>query len=98
MTAGSRRPSAPGWWWGGSRSCWVGGFSRERLMSSPTRSDAPVVLVEGVTVRYRLPTQTGLTLQEYAIHRLLRRVTYRTIDALADVSVAVYAGESLAII
>lgn len=67
-------------------------------MSSLTKSDAPVVAIDDVTVRYRLPTDSGITLKEYAIRRLMRQVTFRTMDALSHVSVAVQAGEALAII
>jgi ABC-type polysaccharide/polyol phosphate transport system ATPase subunit len=67
-------------------------------MNFPTRSDAPVIAIDGVTVRYRVPCDPALTLKEYAIRRLVRRVSFREIDALRDVSVTVREGEALAVI
>src|SRR5215472_1198217 len=72
--ASSPPTSGPASSWVSSQVCWAGGFSRGRPMSSPTRSDAAVVRLDDVTVRYRLPTQLGLTFKEYAIQRLLGRV------------------------
>lgn len=67
-------------------------------MSFPTRSDAPVIAIEAVTVRYRVPRDPALTLKEYAIRRLARRVSFREIDALHDVSVTIHEGDALAVI
>jgi len=67
-------------------------------MSFPTRSDAPVIAIDAVTVRYRVPRDPALTLKEYAIRRLTRRVSFREIDALDSVSVTVGEGEALAVI
>src|SRR5579863_5056398 len=97
-TARCPGPSAWRRSWRSRRSRRGGGCSREVPMSFLTRSDAPVIAIDAVTVRYRVPRDPALTLKEYAIRRLARRVSFREIDALDDVSVTIGEGEALAVI
>jgi ABC-2 type transport system ATP-binding protein/lipopolysaccharide transport system ATP-binding protein len=79
-------------------------------MSSPTASDAvlgvapipaaaePVVRLENVSVRYRLPRERIISIKEYAIRRLKGQITFDDFWALRDVSLEVRKGETLGII
>ena len=53
------------------------------------------ILVEDVSVRYRVPHERISSFKEYAIRRLQRRVVFEDFWALNGVTLAVRAGESL---
>jgi ABC-type polysaccharide/polyol phosphate transport system ATPase subunit len=78
-------------------------------MISPTKSEAAPetglepgadasIVIEHVSVRYRVPLDPALTLKEYAIRRLTGRVRYVDHDALQDVSVTVGRGDAMGVI
>jgi ABC-2 type transport system ATP-binding protein len=58
----------------------------------------PVISVEGVSVRYRLPKERIPSLKEYVIRRLRRQVSYQDFWALNGVSLEVRRGEVFGII
>jgi len=60
----------------------------------------PAVLVEGVSVRYRVPKARTVSLKEYAIRRLKGTATASFVEhaALSGVSLRVMPGDSLAIV
>ncbi len=60
-------------------------------------SDAVLRLNE-VSVRYRIPNERILTLKEYAIRRLQRRVHFRDFWALRGIDLEIYRGEIFGII
>ena len=67
-------------------------------MSSPTASD-PIIQLDGVSVRYRVPHDRIRTFKEYAIRRLERRAPgYHDLWALRDVDLVIKAGEAFGII
>jgi ABC-type polysaccharide/polyol phosphate transport system ATPase subunit len=58
----------------------------------------PAVLLEGVTVRYAVPREMVLTLKEYAIRKLIRRIEHNELVALRDVDLVVQPGERVGVI
>jgi len=56
------------------------------------------ILVEDVSVRYRVPHERISSFKEYAIRRLQRRVVFEDFWALNGVTLAVRAGESVGVI
>ena len=63
-----------------------------------TSSDLAVVLA-GVSVRYRMPSERITSLKEYVVRRLTgRKVKYSEFWALRDINLAVRQGEALALI
>ena len=79
-------------------------------MSSPTASDAtpglapvpataePVIRLESVSVRYRLPRERIASIKDYAIRRVKGQITFDEFWALKGVSLEVRRGETLGII
>jgi len=79
-------------------------------MSSPTASDSqelpapipadapPVVRLEAVSVRYRLPRERIVSIKDYTIRRLKGQIAFDEFWALNDVSLEVRKGETLGII
>lgn len=59
---------------------------------------APVVLLEGVSVRYRVPLDRLYSIKEYAIQWLRRRVKYRDHWALRDIDLGILRGEVVGVI
>jgi ABC-type polysaccharide/polyol phosphate transport system ATPase subunit len=58
----------------------------------------PVILLDGVSVRFRVPHERVPTLKEYALRVARRRIRYEEFWALRDVSLTVDAGEAFALI
>jgi ABC-type polysaccharide/polyol phosphate transport system ATPase subunit len=58
----------------------------------------PVILLEKVSVRYRIPRERIGSLKEYAIRRLKRRLYFDEFEALRDVTIDVPPGETLGVI
>jgi ABC-type polysaccharide/polyol phosphate transport system ATPase subunit len=58
----------------------------------------PIVELASVSLRYRLATQRFPSVKEYALHWLTGGLVYQDLWALRDVSLAVQAGESVAIV
>jgi ABC-2 type transport system ATP-binding protein/lipopolysaccharide transport system ATP-binding protein len=58
----------------------------------------PVIAVEGVSVRFRVPHERITSLKEYAVQAARRRVRHEEFWALRDVSFTVEAGEVFALI
>ncbi|MEP7270262.1 MAG: ABC transporter ATP-binding protein [Acidobacteriota bacterium] len=69
----------------------------ESIVETPPDERA-VILVENVSVKYRVPHERINTLKEYAIRTLQRRVSYNEFFALSDVSVDVRASEVFGVI
>jgi ABC-2 type transport system ATP-binding protein/lipopolysaccharide transport system ATP-binding protein len=74
-------------------------------MSSPTAEPGlqpppgePVIRLENVSVRYRLPRERITSVKDYAIRLLKRQIRYDEFWALHDVSLEVRRGETLGII
>jgi ABC-type polysaccharide/polyol phosphate transport system ATPase subunit len=57
-----------------------------------------VILLEKVSVRYRIPRERIGSLKEYAIRRLKRRLHFDEFEALRDFSLEVSGGESIGVI
>ena len=58
-----------------------------------SESDKPVIQLDNVSVRYRLPEERIGTLKEYAIRVLQNRVRYNSFWALREVNIAINRGE-----
>jgi ABC-type polysaccharide/polyol phosphate transport system ATPase subunit len=58
----------------------------------------PAILLEEVSVRYRVPRERIGSLKEYAIRRLKRRMAYDDFEALRGVSVEIQPGETVGVI
>lgn len=56
------------------------------------------ILLENVSVRYRIPTERIMTFKEFAIRWMQRRVSHRTFNALDHVSLSIHAGEVFGLI
>jgi len=75
-------------------------------MNLPTASDmdtvlqgkSPLILLEDVGVRYRLPSEKIPTLKEYVIRALRGQIRHQTFWALQHINLAVYSGEVFGII
>jgi len=68
-------------------------------LAGGSRSAAdPVIRVEGVSVRFRVPLEPIRSFKEYAIRRVRGRLDFREVWALKDVSFEVGRGEVLGII
>ncbi len=63
-----------------------------------TETERTVIIVENVSVKYRVPHERISTLKEYAIRALQGRVTYNEFFALNDVSLDVRASEVFGVI
>jgi ABC-type polysaccharide/polyol phosphate transport system ATPase subunit len=71
----------------------------ERTPSLPSGPAAdPVIVAEGVSVRYRVPQERIGSFKEFAIRRIQGRLGYREFWALRDVDLRVASGEILGII
>jgi ABC-type polysaccharide/polyol phosphate transport system ATPase subunit len=57
-----------------------------------------VIDLEKVTLRYRIPRERILSLKEYTIRKIQRRVAYDDLEAVKDVDLKVEAGERLGVI
>ncbi len=58
----------------------------------------PIVLLENVSVQYRVPKERIGTFKEYAIRALQRRLQFMKFLALKDVNLTIYRGEVIGII
>jgi ABC-type polysaccharide/polyol phosphate transport system ATPase subunit len=58
----------------------------------------PVITLDGVSVRFRVPHERVPTLKEYAVRVVRRRIRHEEFWALRDVSLTVGAGEVFALI
>ncbi len=79
-------------------------------MSSPTASDRapgptaipasaePVIRLESVAVRYRLPRERIISFKDYAIRRVKGRISFDEFWALREVDLEVRKGETLGIV
>lgn len=65
---------------------------------TPVDADRASVLLEDVSVRYRVPHEHLVSLKEYAIRRLQRRIAYRDFWAIRNVKLTIQAGEALGIV
>jgi ABC-2 type transport system ATP-binding protein len=66
-------------------------------MSMPTESN-PIIILENVSVRYRLPSERIGTLKEYTIRLLQRRLKHRDFLAVKDLNLSVQQGEVFGIV
>ena len=57
-----------------------------------------VIDLEKVTLRYRIPRERILSLKEYTIRKIQRRVAYDDLEAVKDVDLKVEAGERVGVI
>jgi homopolymeric O-antigen transport system ATP-binding protein len=58
----------------------------------------PAILLENVSLRYRVPRERIRSLKEYAIRRVQKRLVYDDFEAVANVTLSVEAGERVAVI
>jgi ABC-2 type transport system ATP-binding protein/lipopolysaccharide transport system ATP-binding protein len=58
----------------------------------------PVIELDKVTLRYRIPRERILSLKEYTIRKIQRRVAYDDLEAVKDVDLKVEAGERIGVI
>jgi len=65
---------------------------------SARRGGEPVIQLDGVSVRYRVPHERIVSIKEYAIKAIRRRVTFDDFWALRDVDLEVRAGEAFGIV
>lgn len=63
----------------------------------PTESN-PIIILENVSVRYRLPTERIGTLKEYTIRLLQRRLKHRDFLAIKDLNLSIEHGEVFGIV
>jgi ABC-type polysaccharide/polyol phosphate transport system ATPase subunit len=61
-------------------------------------SAAPAIQLDSVSVRYRVPQERVATIKEYAIRLLQRKLSFRSFNALDDVSLSVLPGEVFGVI
>lgn len=66
--------------------------------SSQNETPAPIINLENVSVRYRLPSERIGTLKEYTIRLLQRRVRHRDFWAVHDLSMSINRGEVFGIV
>jgi ABC-type polysaccharide/polyol phosphate transport system ATPase subunit len=59
---------------------------------------APALLLEHVTLRYRIPREVVVTFKEYALRKLQGRMEHNTLVAIRDVSLSVAPGERVGVI
>lgn len=59
---------------------------------------SPAILLEGVTVRYRVPKEVVSSIKEYAIRRLQGRIEHDELVALRGVSLRVAPGERVGVV
>jgi len=57
-----------------------------------------VIQLEKVTLRYRIPRERILSLKEYTIRKIQRRVAYDDLEAVKDVDLKIEAGERIGVI
>jgi ABC-2 type transport system ATP-binding protein len=58
----------------------------------------PAVLLEHVTLRYRVPHESVASIKEYALRKLRGRMEHKTLVALHDISLTVAPGERVGVI
>lgn len=56
-------------------------------------SEQPMIILDNVAVKYRVPTERIGTFKEFAIRKLQRRVTYKNFWALNDINLEITKGE-----
>lgn len=61
-------------------------------------TDAPAVVLDGVSLCYRLAKQRPRSLKEYALHWVRRQLVYEKLWALRDVDLRIAPGESVGIV
>lgn len=66
--------------------------------NASSQIDTPIIHLENVSVRYRLPSERIGTLKEYAIRFLQRRLRHRDFWAVHDLSLSVNRGEVFGIV
>lgn len=71
---------------------------RATVLTQETSAAAPAVELQGVAVRYRLPSQPVRSFKEYVIRRLKGQIYYQDLWALQDISLSIRRGEFLGII
>ncbi len=76
----------------------VGEHERIEGKAASPAEERAVILVENVSVKYRVPHERINTLKEYAIRTLQRRVFYTEFFALSEVSLDVRASEVFGVI
>ena len=70
----------------------------EAALVDAALATGPAVLLEHVTLRYRIPREAVVTLKEYALRKLQGRMEHNTLVALRDVNIAVARGERVGVI
>jgi ABC-type polysaccharide/polyol phosphate transport system ATPase subunit len=76
----------------------ISSAAAESAPAAKTPPPGAAALLDHVSVRYRVPVGGAGSLKEHAIQRLRRRGSHREHEALADVTLQIAAGESVAII
>lgn len=66
--------------------------------SSPVERGEPVISIQNVTMKFKISTSDASGLKEFLIQKIKRKVTYRNLLALNNVSFDIYKGEVVGII
>ncbi len=61
-------------------------------------SEQPMIILDNVAVKYRVPTERIGTFKEFAIRKLQRRVTYKNFWALNDINLEITKGEVFGVV
>lgn len=64
----------------------------------PIMPNEPVIILQNVTVRYRVPRENYHTFKEFAIRRIQGRVQYLDLLALQDINLEIHKGEVFGLI
>ncbi len=64
----------------------------------PIQFDKPVICLENVSVRYRVPSERILTFKEYMIRWLQKKISHNNFWALNHVSLSIFKGEVFGIV
>ncbi len=65
---------------------------------APVKKQKPVISLKNVTMSFKISNSSASGIKEYLIQRLKRKISYRELKALDDISFDVYKGEVVGII
>ena len=72
-------------------------LTESKIIANPENEQAisaqPMIILDNVAVKYRVPTERIGTFKEFAIRTLQRRVSYKSFWALNDINLEITKGE-----